>query len=651
MKDNTAKSLVCEACWDSIFSVEGWKAVLEAERHSDRPHSTGYCQKTTWEAMQASAAAGCTWCRFIVGNSVRHGELEVWATFDEVSEATPAGTRKMKIEYNGGGASGYSTYFMYTTPGIYANCCIDDNAAAFVAARDRITDLTTPMSYKLALECIEFCERSHTKCPKRNPEAILPDRLIDCSVPSAPRIVLTGGKLRGLYVTLSYIWGGPQPTSTTFNIDTYTTVGLPVSELPLTIRDAITTVHNLGLRYLWIDAFCILQNSDADKAIQLAQMRRIYRSAYLTIIAACGTSVHAGFIRHERPQKIPDVHIPYRCPDGSVGTVYIAREMDTDTGDASHSYYDELEPINWRGWCLQERLLSPRSLVYASDTLKYYCQTETVNIGGALCEPSTHMRLPPTVFHNSTTAGSALSRGPTEIRDERRAWLSVIFDYTCRDLTEPSDRLPALAGVVEQFAKIYDTPYLAGLWRKTLLLDLLWYNQHMGPFNPRPKWRAPSWSWACIDALIIAQNFEDKLAPGCDVVEATVVDCKVVLENAEVVFGRVLSGEINLETLVIEAWIDDKNNVTVELDGDKVSAGRASMDAPEEPGRRWVVLIMWDKGGAWVEGLIVTEANAGDGQGGNDRVAKRRVGHFENTYGSKDISWMMGATKELIVLV
>lgn len=543
---------------------------------------------------------------------------------------------------------------------LFLTSTLDNNAANSVAARDRVLDLAASSSYKLALECIDSCTRLHEQCPKPSPQ-MLPDRVIDCSNPDRPYIVLTGldGNLRqGKYITLSYIWGGPQPfMSTTQNILTYATHGLEILKFPKTIREAIVATHGLGIRYLWIDALCILQDSDEDKRRQIGMMAMIYRNSFATIIVACGNDVNEGFLYRDRPRKVPDARIPYRCPDGRVGSVWIAIASDTSSGDATRTYYDEMEPVNYRGWCLQERLLSPRSFIYASHTLQYYCQTETVNIGQALCEPSTAMRLPNTVFWPSPRDQSPSIVSTSDQITARRAWLSVIWDYTNRNITVPEDKLVALAGIAEIFHHVYNSEYLAGLWRKTLLLDLLWNTRNSSELQPRlTKYRAPSWSWASIDGLVLSQNFEEKLKPGSYyIVECEILECEVTLGSENMPFGQVLAGTLSLKSHLKEARLEYNSggisgHVFVHLDSETepVKIGWAHMDAAEQLiDDIWIIPLMWDRDGVFVEGLVMAAAAAaplGD-------CYFRRVGHFTNLYGSRDIRWIENAPKQTITLV
>lgn len=474
---------------------------------------------------------------------------------------------------------------------------------------------------------------------------ILPDRVIDCSNLDRPYLVITGGNRRGRYIALSYIWGGPQPLTTTQNIATYVKYGLEIFNFPKTICEAILATNRLGIRFLWIDALCILQDSDEDKLMQIRMMAKIYRNSFLTLIAACGNNVNEGFLYKDRPQKIPDARIPYRCPDGRIGSVWIAAVLDARSEDASRSYYDELEPVNHRGWCLQERLLSPRCLIYASHTLQYYCQTETVNIGRALCEPSTSLRL-----QNTLLWPSSAQKSLPDQESARQAWLSVIFDYTNRNITVPGDKLVALAGIVEEFHRVYNTEYVAGLWRKTLLLDLLWTRSSAYEIKPRPtNYRAPSWSWASIDGLVEYRYVEEKKAKANCTIKSEILNCHISLAREDMPFGAVSAATLTLISYMRKAQLESKNesgHVSVQLGSEAapVKMGWADIDAVEEKDEVWLTPLIWDKEGASVEGLILAAAS-------NSENYFRRVGHFTNLFGSRDIRWIENVPKQIITLV
>lgn len=63
-----------------------------------------------------------------------------------------------------------------------------------------------------------------------------------------------------------------------------------MGELAKTIQDAITITRQFGIRYLWVDALCILQGKDAtarkDWQRECGKMADVYSGALLTIAAA-----------------------------------------------------------------------------------------------------------------------------------------------------------------------------------------------------------------------------------------------------------------------------------------------------------------------------------------------------------------------------
>ncbi|KAL2197642.1 heterokaryon incompatibility protein-domain-containing protein [Corynascus similis CBS 632.67] len=113
------------------------------------------------------------------------------------------------------------------------------------------------------------------------------------------------------YITLSYVWGlatlaKGMPTATTSNISSLEQPGsLARQDLPRTIRDAMEVCRRIGRRYLWVDAFCIIQDDPRDARAQIALMCDIYSGSLLTIIAAWGDNADAGLpdVSSETPRE------------------------------------------------------------------------------------------------------------------------------------------------------------------------------------------------------------------------------------------------------------------------------------------------------------------------------------------------------------
>jgi len=109
----------------------------------------------------------------------------------------------------------------------------------------------------------------------------------------------------GCYAALSYCWRNksnlqkdrPRPCTANSTTLGRLHVGIPTSELPLTLRHATQVCQWLGIEYIWIDSLCILQDSAADWEVEAATMEMVYSMAKITIIAASSTSYDSGFYR------------------------------------------------------------------------------------------------------------------------------------------------------------------------------------------------------------------------------------------------------------------------------------------------------------------------------------------------------------------
>lgn len=84
-----------------------------------------------------------------------------------------------------------------------------------------------------------------------------------------------------------------------------------------------------------------------------------------------------------------------------------------------------------------------------------------------------------------------------------KIWTSTVIEYTRRSLTKDSDKLPAIQSIAAEMASAINDTYItfAGMWRSHINHDLMWQVQD-GPTSVPRTYRAPSWSWASIDARI-----------------------------------------------------------------------------------------------------------------------------------------------------
>lgn len=543
-----------------------------------------------------------------------------------------------------------------------------DAAAPYIVGRDPIIDVGSARTLSLAKALVDECVAGHEHCRQITVslDVRLPSRLVDCTDLDHPRLVSTKGE-HGKYLALSYVWGEAQPHKTTSaNVSAYHGV-IARTLLPQTILDAIYVTHTLGFRYLWTDSLCIVQDSDEDKLHEIGKMHLIYRYAYLTIIAASAERVSDGFLQDRSAPPPPKFTLPFVCPphppypeenvtEGGVqrvarGEVHYFDEVWDMPGDS--------EPVDRRGWCLQELLMSSRALIFASKTLRFRCQDTTLNVGDSIHRTTFDVRLPDILFH---PAPPPIQPGSAEWCDVHLRWRDVVQLYSARTLGKASDKLVACGALAEAFQRVLRCDYLAGLWRSDMLLyDLLW--RVRDPTDPEfpTRYRAPSWSWAAVDGQSICDFFPR--GPEI-VVGAKVIRCDVILKDLELPFGEVTGGSLVLRARLIPCkvrktshlsqwgveallpppcrepcgpggWdgVDEDSIVAYEKRHGQFWADHRS-DILIEGSSSWLVPFWWNNIRVkWplVGGLVVTLANPGSGCEAENKKIYRRIGTFYST--------------------
>ena len=400
-----------------------------------------------------------------------------------------------------------------------ADILVDNPAALSVSTRPFNPDVSSKASFKIAKNWILDCRNRHRLC-RLYMRDTLPSRILD--IQDEEGIV----KLRenhhqespssAQYACLSYCWGEDQPEkTTTANISKHKN-GILISELPQTIQDAIRVTQSLGVRFLWVDSLCIIQDDPQDMAKELSMMPDYYENSLVTICAASSSSCVQGFLQ---PRKTPEYlagpfTLQYRCRSGSVGAVQLVQH---------HSFSFLEEAINSRGWTLQESLLSTRLLSYGTRGLRWSCLEEAWSHGGPWgTKYELDMRLRWTDWrlkhHSSRIIKNEFEDGVRTRRTTMECWKVLVENYTQRRLTDPSDKLSALSGAAQRYQDILSrqqesTQYLAGLWLSDIIRQLLWMpaQNHVSLVVPdRPlsnpiryeELQAPSWSWTSLDGAI-----------------------------------------------------------------------------------------------------------------------------------------------------
>jgi hypothetical protein len=80
-------------------------------------------------------------------------------------------------------------------------------------------------------------------------------------------------------------------------------------------------------------------------------------------------------------------------------------------------------------------------------------------------------------------------------------WHRMVEEYSCLQLTNPTDCLPAFSGLAQRTSTA--DKYLAGLWSDTIVRDLLWRVDQLNLGSKRAvQYRGPSWSWVSVNSRI-----------------------------------------------------------------------------------------------------------------------------------------------------
>jgi hypothetical protein len=321
---------------------------------------------------------------------------------------------------------------------------------------------------QLAKKWLENCRQRHTAC-KEPVSPVLPTRVLDIHYEDRIRVYLceTKGK-RNEYAALSYCWGPGAPglITTTNNFTSHRDDGIAIKSLPKTIQDAIHAARRLDLRYLWVDRLCIIQDSVEEWLHEAALMCQVYSNATITLSADGSSSAMQGLFQTN--QAISQVaYYKYIDPDGNLTPLVLAEPLPHP--NVKVRCLGLSQPLDSRGWTMQERLSSRRILHFTSDEIAWECNTLTE----CECRRESHLSQRALCEENFHDAQAIYDH-----------WCSIVREYTKRLFSYESDKMPALQGLVQRFRQLLDTKsahgdeqlddFLAGLWRGDLVAQLAW---------------------------------------------------------------------------------------------------------------------------------------------------------------------------------
>ncbi|KAL2132086.1 hypothetical protein VTI74DRAFT_4239 [Chaetomium olivicolor] len=420
---------------------------------------------------------------------------------------------------------------------------------------------------------------------------VLPDYVVDVgdssSSPQADAVLVKGNGRVAKYATLSYYWGDmPESAKTTTTNLAARLEAVNVTSLPQTLQGAISVARALDIRFIWINALCIIQDSHEHWEQQAALMSHIYRNSALTIAADAGPEAQLVFFVMRNPLAVRPCRLSAKTPqsiglqDGGRSWLLCFERVSPRCVPAlRHPVPSELawrwpsekaieeHPgssfLSSRGWTLQENLFFQRVLTFNSAGMWWRCPSKRI--------------------YESSPQRDALAGVPNlnnpvlnvDPVDWRRYenWSKTIVNYTERRLTFPTDKLPAFSALASAFwemtwaANIEDT-YLVGVWKNDLAHGLLWTPKDNSKSNirlPRSPYIAPSFFCASLDVVSIAfpSRFPSEKEPNRVLQEFFSVvqtNCNILSQDP---FGRISECSLTMSAKVMETRFFDHTSSTI----------------------------------------------------------------------------------------
>jgi len=346
------------------------------------------------------------------------------------------------------------------------------------------------------------CSESHTKCRKleRELQPFAPERLIEISTEDdgnsfSWRVVCPADIGNVPYFTLSHCWGTSRRTCLTSKNRRVFAEFTSFSDLPKTYQHAFLVTFSLGLRFIWIDSLCIVQDDDEDWKAQASVMRSVYKGACCNIAATWAANGDGGCF------------IPIRAPTLITLDLGLGQPIAYEVLLATF-YYDDLvkAPLNTRGWVVQERYLARKQLSFARNGAYWECHELVASERFPTGVPDQLMDFSPYNQARPPPGKPTLNlNDPSTLHD---AWAALVDFYSNCQFTRLSDKMVALAGLADEVRRATGDVYLAGLWKKDLAKQLCWATD----FDVRrrakrlltPTYLAPTWSWVSVDGPVMS---------------------------------------------------------------------------------------------------------------------------------------------------
>ncbi|EQB47238.1 hypothetical protein CGLO_13636 [Colletotrichum gloeosporioides Cg-14] len=249
----------------------------------------------------------------------------------------------------------------------------------------------------------------------------------------------------------------------------------------------------------------IIQDSEDDWEFEAKRMCQYYTNSVVTISGVSSSGGEGGLFATRNPgltSPIP-TEITF-SEDGKMKGLAHALYFP----DPARDIWGEHKPPLWtRAWVVQERVLSPRLLLFSLTQMSWQCQEEIASENipeGRPLESSREdvdMRWSIMGWQHAQSAsqtGEDLYSSPAASHRLYHGWYEIVREYTHCKLTM-SDIFHAVAGIMQALQFALKDEHVSGLWKGDIHRGLIWVGaKGVKSQTALRSYRAPSWSWGSL---------------------------------------------------------------------------------------------------------------------------------------------------------
>lgn len=217
----------------------------------------------------------------------------------------------------------------------------------------------------------------------------------------------------------------------------------------------------LGCQYIWIKALTIVQDDEANCAIEASRMADIYAAAWLVLAASNASDCADDFLHPGEARLAP-------TSEHSLRQEIFLIERRTEDHVRSASYGLEKQPLMKRAWAMQKRELACRIVHFLPNEILWRCQE--IIFWECVFKPVHSIDISPFSGLSNIVSGQARTE---EAFAFGIAWTTVIDAYQHLHMTRLSDTLPALTGKARYVEKCNPVNTSLGCGRNIYHINLV----------------------------------------------------------------------------------------------------------------------------------------------------------------------------------